>query len=265
MEDEKDIYYYLSRNICPYCKGQVIKDAITGEIYCTKCGTIFDIEDYYNAFDIAEREIFEKEKDLALPIPKKVYYKLSKITKIVLNNKEKIKINYEYSKNWLKSFVLSRRLMSSDMIDLILKDYKKFYYNKIFFNQKTKKQMEWFAGAYLYIKAVQLGVPLTPYEIFKAFEKNKKYNLQNFINYIEIFADYFDIDLGKIDKNRLFKNYLLRFYILSNDGVEIEKVFDFINKTSIDGMHNIFEIPLLAFSKLKSFVKIDRKKLKDVI
>lgn len=261
MKEEKDFYYWLSKNKCPYCKGQVIKDAITGEIYCTKCGIIFDSEDYYNAFDIAEREIFEKEKDIALTIPKKVYYKLSKITKRVLNNKEKIKINYEWSKNWLKSFVLSRRLMSSDMLDLILQDYKEFYYNKIFFHQKNKKQVEWFAGAYLYIKAMQYGIPLTPYEIFKAFEKNKKYTLQNFINYIEIFVDYFDIDLNKIDKTRLFKNYLLRFYILSNDGVEIEKAFDFINKTSIDDMHSIFELPFVAFSKLKSFVKIDKKKL----
>jgi len=265
MTDEKDFYYWLSRNKCPYCHSQVIKDAITGEIYCTHCGVIFDIEDYYNAFDIAEREILEKEKDIALTIPKEVYYKLSKITKKVLNGKEKIKINYEYSKNWIKSFVLSRRLMSNEMLDLILKDYKKFYYNKIFYNQKNKKKIEWFAGAYLYIKAMQFGIPLTPYEIFKAFEKNKKYNLQNFINYIEIFADYFDIDLNKINKNRLLKNYLLRFYILSNDGVEIEKVFDFINKASVEDMHSIFELPLIAFSKLKSFVKIDEDKLKNVV
>jgi len=267
MEDEKDFYYWLSKNKCPFCHSQVIKDAITGEIYCTKCGIIFDSEDYYNAFDIAEREMLEKEKekDLDLPIPKEVFYKLSKITKRVLNDKKTIKRNYEYSKNWIKSFVLSRRLMSNEMLDLILQDYKKFYYNKIFFNQKSKKKIEWFSGAYLYIKAVQLGTPLTPFEIFKAFEKNKKYTLQNFINYIEIFADYFGIDLNKIDKNRLFKNYLLRFYILSNDGVDIEKVFDFINKTSVADMHSIFELPLLAFSKLKSFVKLDEDKLKDVV
>jgi len=265
MEDEKDFYYWFSRNKCPYCHSQLIKDAITGEIYCTHCGTIFDSETYYNAFEIAEREMLEKEKDIVLTIPKEVYYKLSKISKKVLNSKEKIKRNYEFSKNWLKSFVLSKRLMSSEMLDLILLDYKKFYYNKIFFNQKKKKQIEWFAGAYLYIKAVQFGIPITPYEIFKAINNNKKFTLQNFINYVNIFADYFDIDLDKIDKNRLFKNYLLRFYILSNDGVEIEKAFDFINKTSTNEMHSIFELPLIAFSKLKSFVKIDEKKLKDII
>jgi len=265
MDDEKDFYYWLSRNKCPYCHSQVIKDAITGEIYCTKCGIIFDSETYYNAFDITERELLEKEKDIALPIPKEVYYKLSKITKNVLNDKESIKRNYEYSKNFIKAIVLSRRLMSSEMLDLILQDYKKFYYNKIFFYQKNKKQIEWFAGAYLYIKAVQLGIPITPYEIFKAVNNNRKFNLQNFINYIKIFADYFDIDLDKIDKNRLLKNYLLRFYILSNDGVEIEKAFDFINKTSVDNIHSIFEIPLIAFFKLKSFAKIDEEKLKDIV
>jgi len=265
MVDEKDLYYWLSRNKCPFCYSQLIKDAITGEIYCSKCGVIFDIEDYYNAFDIAEREIFEKEKDIALTIPKEVYYKLSKITKKVLNDKESIKRNYEYSKNWLKSFVLNRRLMSSEMLDLILLDYKKFYYNKIFFNQKSKKQMEWFAGAYLYLKVVQFGIPITPYEIFKAVNNNRKFSLQNFINYVKIFADYYDIDLDKIDENRLLKNYLLRFYILSNDGVEIEKAFDFINKTKLEDMYSIFEIPLIAFSKLKSFAKIDKKKLKDII
>jgi len=265
MDDEKDFYYWLSKNKCPFCHSQLIKDAKTGEIYCTHCGFIFDIEDYYNAVDIAERKLLKKEKDLTLPIPKEVYYKMSKLTKQVLNDKESIKRNYEYSKNFIRAFVLNRRLMSSEMLDLILQDYKKFYYNKIFFYQKNKKQIEWFAGAYLYIKAVQLGIPITPYEIFKAVNNNKKYTLQNFINYVNIFADYFDIDLNKIDKNRLFKNYLLRFYILSNDGIEIEKIFDFINKTKLEDMHSIFELPFIAFSKLKSFAKIDKEKLKDII
>jgi len=267
MKEKKDIYYYLSKNICPYCKGQIIKDAITGEIYCSKCGIIYDSEDYYDAFDVAEREILEKEKDLIFTIPKKFYFNLSKGTKDRINNKKTIKRNYEYSKNWLKSIILSKRIVSNEMLDLILLDYKKFYYNKSFFGQKRKKQIEYFASAYLYIKAMQYSIPLTPYEIFKEIN-DKKHTLQNFINYIKIFADYFDIDLNKIDKTKLLKNYILRFYNILNNSNYKSDINSFINNIKIENNYSIFELPSIALNKLdklKSFTKIDKKKLKNII